>query len=149
MDHRVRVCYVQTRVCSVHSGSRAPDAWLQAQVRSAEPGPGDPGRLSAAGRQPRAQGTQIWSTLKLLVGLRTVGWLKMGESRGLGWIWSRSRGEGGELGEWSSRGWRRWGRKSGGGPLRLVWLGFVRDWAHCRWRRCDVRAPQRLSQRGS
>lgn len=100
-------------VCSVHSGSRAPDARLQAQVGSAEPGPGDPGLLSVAGRQPRAtnraQGTQIWGTHKLLVDLRAVGGLKVGESRGLDWIWSRSRGEGGELREWSGRGRGRWG----------------------------------------
>lgn len=81
------VCYVQTRVCSVHSGSGAPDARLQAHVGSAEPGPGDPGRLSAAGRGPRgtsgAQGAQIWGTLKLPVGLCAAGGLKVVESRGL------------------------------------------------------------------
>lgn len=151
--------YVQTRVCSGRSGSRAPDARLQTHVRSAEPGPGDPGRLSAAGHRPRgtsgAQGTQIWGTLKLPVGLRTVGGLKVRESRGLDWIWSTSmsmsRGEGGELREWSGRGRRVWGRKRGGGPLRLVSLGLgliglVGGGANCGWRRCDIGAPQRFSE---
>lgn len=78
------------RVSSVRSGSRAPDARLQTQVGSAEPGPGDPDRLSAAGRRLRgtsgAQGTQIWGTLKLPVGLCTVGGLKVGERRRQDWI---------------------------------------------------------------
>lgn len=69
--------HVHTRVCSVRSGSRAPDTRLQTHVGSAEPGPGDP--RGTAG----TQGTQIWGTLELPVGLRGVGGLKVGESRGL------------------------------------------------------------------
>lgn len=135
------------------AGSRTPDTRLQTQVGSAEPGPGHPGRLSAAGRRPRgtdrAQRTQIWGALKLPVGLGTVGGLKVGESRGLDLMWSRSRGEGGELREWSSRSRGRWGRQWGGGPLRLVRMrlrlkGLVGGGV--RWRGCDIRTPQRFSE---
>lgn len=96
----------------MHSGSRAPDTRLQTQVGCAEPGPGDPGRLRAAGHWLRGtsgtQRTQVWSALEDPVGLCRVGGLTVGEGRKLDRVWSRD-GEGGELRERGIRGRRHRG----------------------------------------
>lgn len=109
----IEACFImsKTRICSVRSRSRTPDTRLQAQIGSAEPGPGDPGGLSAAGCLMRctsgAQRTQIWSALELPIGLWSAGGL-VRKGRRMELVWRR--GEGGKLREWGSRGRRHCGR---------------------------------------
>lgn len=140
------IVFFKTRVCLLHSGSRPPDRRLQTQTGGAEPGPRDPGRLSAAGCHlggpTGARRTQFWGTLELLAGLGTAGRQKVGNSWGVDWIGSRWRRKGWELWQRSGRGRRRRGSERGGCPLRLEGSGT--SW---RRRRCELRAPQRLAER--
>lgn len=91
-----------------------------------------------------AHRTQFWGTLELLAGLGTAERQKVGNSWVVDWIGSGWGGKGWELWQRSGRGWRRRGRERGGCPLRL-WGGGA-SW---RWRRCELRAPQRLAERRS